>query len=104
MQTWLARTKDLVNKYRPDLLYFDGGAPFGEIGLEIPNYANWADGKWIIEGTDVSPDVTVEQDQTAVLEGRDPQLDRAIAYLKEQIAAKPVPRPSPPPFPVKIKK
>jgi len=72
--------------------------------LSIPNYANWADGKWIIEGTGVAPDVTVEQDPTAVLEGRDPQLDRAIAYLKEQIAARPVPRPSPPPFPVKVKK
>jgi len=72
--------------------------------LNIPNYANWADGKWIIEGTGVTPDITVEQDSTAVLEGRDPQLDRAIAYLKEQIAARPVPRPSPPPFPVKVKR
>ncbi len=69
--------------------------------LNIPNYANWVEGAWIIEGTGVEPDITVEQDPNAVLEGRDPQLDRAIAYLKEKIAAQPVPRPTPPPFPVK---
>lgn len=69
--------------------------------LNIPNYANWADGEWIIEGTGVEPDIIVEQDPNAVLEGRDPQLDRAIAYLKEQIAAEPVVRPTHPPFPVK---
>ncbi len=69
--------------------------------LNIPNYANWADGEWIIEGTGVEPDITVEQDPNAVLEGRDPQLDRAIAYLKERIAAEPVFRPTHPPFPVK---
>jgi hypothetical protein len=33
--------------------------------------------------------------------GKDPQLDRAIAYLKEKLVAEPVLRPQPPPFPVK---
>lgn len=69
--------------------------------LNIPNYANWVDGEWIIEGTGVEPDITVEQDPKAVLEGNDPQLDRAIAYLKEQIEDRPVHRPSLPPYPVK---
>jgi len=69
--------------------------------LNIPNYANWVEGAWIIEGPGVEPDITVEQDPNAVLEGRDPQLDRAIAYLKEKIAAQPVSRPTPPPFPNK---
>jgi tricorn protease len=69
--------------------------------LNIPNYANWIDGEWIIEGTGVEPDILVEQDPKAVLEGRDPQLDRAIAHLKEQIVTKPVHRPTLPPFPVK---
>jgi tricorn protease len=74
----------------------DGGA------LYIPNYAAWApDGKWIIEGTGVTPDVEVENDPAAVLAGRDPQLDRAIAYLKEQIRKCPVVHPLPPPFPNK---
>lgn len=79
-----------------------GGYPLIDGGkLYIPNYAEWADGKWIIEGPGFQPDITVEQNPVAVLDGRDPQLDRAIEYLKEQIARKPVPRPTPPPFPVK---
>ena len=49
-QTWLIRTKDLVDKYHPDLLYFDGGAPFGEVGLQMMAYyynqnQKWNDGK-----------------------------------------------------------
>jgi len=45
-QTWLARTKDLVDQYHPDLLYFDGGAPFGEIGLEMMAYYYNQNKKW----------------------------------------------------------
>ena len=89
----------------------DGGKLF------IPNYGEWApestdgksgkdgkDGKgsrWLIEGTGAQPDEVVEQDPAAIMAGSDPQLDRAIAYLKEQIAKKPVPRPEPPAFPNK---
>ena len=33
---WFARIKDLVDQYHPDLLYTDGGAPFGnEVGLSL---------------------------------------------------------------------
>jgi len=32
---WFARIKDVVDKYQPDLLYSDGGVPFGDIGLRI---------------------------------------------------------------------
>lgn len=50
MQSWYKRTKDLVDSYQPDLLYFDGGVPFGDIGLKIvSHYYNqnqkWHDGK-----------------------------------------------------------
>jgi alpha-L-fucosidase len=32
---WFARIKDVIDKYQPDLLYSDGGVPFGEVGLRI---------------------------------------------------------------------
>jgi alpha-L-fucosidase len=32
---WYARIKDALDKYHPDLLYSDGGVPFGEVGLSI---------------------------------------------------------------------
>jgi alpha-L-fucosidase len=32
---WFRRIKDVIDRYHPDLLYTDGGVPFGAIGLRI---------------------------------------------------------------------
>lgn len=32
---WFARIKDVIDRYQPDLLYSDGGVPFGETGRRI---------------------------------------------------------------------
>lgn len=37
-QSWLERTTDLVDNYHPDLLYFDGGLPFEDVGLRLVAY------------------------------------------------------------------
>ena len=70
--------------------------------LYTPNYAAWTpeDG-WIIEGLGAEPDMVVEDDPKALMEGRDPQLDAAIDYLKKKLAESPLKRPSPPPYPDK---
>jgi alpha-L-fucosidase len=34
-QEWFNRIKDLVDQYQPDLLYTDGGIPFGEVGRSL---------------------------------------------------------------------
>jgi alpha-L-fucosidase len=40
-QMWFKRIKDLVDSYQPDLLYTDGGVPFGEVGRSlIAHYYN----------------------------------------------------------------
>jgi len=81
-----------------------GGYPLVDGGLLfIPNYAAWSpkDG-WIIEGRGVVPDIDVEQDPAALLAGHDPQLDRAIAYIREQWAKNPVQHPMPPAYPRKV--
>ena len=70
----------------------DGGKVF------IPNYAAYMDGKWLIEGYGATPDIEVEQDPAAVMAGKDPQLDRAIAELKALLEKKPVVQPEHPPF------
>ena len=36
------------------------------------------DGKWAVEGVGVSPDIEVIQDPKSVLNGNDPQLERAV--------------------------
>jgi tricorn protease len=57
------------------------------------------DGKWIIEGHGVDPDIVVENDVPAVLAGRDPQLERGVAEVLKQLQEHPKkfpPRPAPP--------
>lgn len=40
-ESWLKRHTELVDKYHPDLLYFDGGIPHGQYGMElIAHYLN----------------------------------------------------------------
>ena len=34
-QNWYRRTKELIDKYNPDLLYLDGGLPNGDYGLNL---------------------------------------------------------------------
>lgn len=76
----------------------DGGQVF------VPEQGtNDVDGSWIIEGHGVDPDIEVDNDPAAVNAGRDPQLERAIAYLLEKIQKEPRRLPLRPPDPVKTK-
>ncbi|HEX4498153.1 MAG TPA: S41 family peptidase [Thermoanaerobaculia bacterium] len=72
----------------------DGGQIFvpeaGSVSME---------GKWIIEGHGVDPDIVVENDVKSVLDGRDPQLERGVAEVMKKIQSDPKvfpKRPKPP--------
>ena len=56
-------------------------------------------GKWEIENHGVAPDVEVDLDPKAVAEGRDPQLDRAVAIAMDELKKNPPPQPHKPPYP-----
>jgi alpha-L-fucosidase len=45
-QTWLLRTTDLIDKYHPDLLYFDGGIPYVDVGLGLVAHFYNENQKW----------------------------------------------------------
>jgi tricorn protease len=76
----------------------DGGTVF------VPEFGtNRIDGEWVIEGHGVDPDIEVENDPAAVLEGRDPQLERAVAEVLEAIRRDPRRLPERPAPPVKTK-
>jgi tricorn protease len=62
-----------------------------------------ARGNWAVEGRGVEPDIVVENDAKSVLDGRDPQLERAVAELEKLVASKPAALPQRPPAPVKTK-
>jgi tricorn protease len=59
------------------------------------------EGIWLIEGHGVDPDMVVDNLPHATFNGKDAQLEAAIAYLKEQIREHPVDIPEPPPYPDK---
>ena len=50
------------------------------------------------------PDVEVEQRPADVIAGRDPQLEKAIAIVLEELKKNPPASPKRPPFPVKTMK
>ncbi|MGA9422226.1 MAG: S41 family peptidase, partial [Rhodanobacteraceae bacterium] len=82
-----------INNWGP---LIDGGDVY------VPQFATAnTEGKYVIEGHGVDPDIEVKEDVSAELNGRDPQLDRAISELQKEIAAHPVKLPPAPPEPVK---
>ncbi len=59
------------------------------------------DGEWIIEGHGVDPDIEVDNDPAALIEGRDPQLERGVEEVVKMIKESPRSLPSRPAAPVK---
>jgi len=72
----------------------------GEVYVPQFGYAN-ARGEWDVEGEGVSPDIVVDNDPVALLEGRDPQLVRGIAEVMQRIEADPPRIPQRPADPVR---
>jgi tricorn protease len=75
----------------------DGGS------VTAPNLAFWTEEGWRVENEGVPPDIEVEQTPAEVLAGHDPQLERAIAVVMEELKAHPVPTLKRPPYPVRLK-
>jgi tricorn protease len=64
--------------------HHDGGTVFvPEFGTADEN------GRWIIEGHGVDPDIVVEQDPLQVLQGHDPQLERGVQEIMKHLPAMP---------------
>ena len=59
--------------------------------------------QWIIEGHGVDPDIVVENDPKSVIDGRDPQLERAVAEVLKAWRREPMQLPKRPADPVKTK-
>ena len=78
----------------PELM--DGGA------ITAPNLAFWDPEKgWTVENEGVPPDIEVEQTPADVIAGRDPQLERAIQIVMDELKKNPPAAPRRPAFPVK---
>ncbi|MEP6800426.1 MAG: PDZ domain-containing protein [Acidobacteriota bacterium] len=76
----------------------DGGT------ITAPNLAIWdAEKGWIVENEGVAPDIEVEQTPADVIAGRDPQLEKAISVVMEELKKHPAPPAVRPPYPVKTR-
>ena len=72
----------------------DGG------GVRAPNGAVYGlEGQWEVENFGVAPDIEVEFDPAAWRAGRDPQLEKAVEYLLEEIRKNPPKTYKRPPYP-----
>jgi tricorn protease len=82
-----------INSWGPAI---DGGEIF------VPQFASAStEGQYVVEGHGVDPDIVVEQDVSALLAGKDPQLDRGIQELQKAVQAQPYKMPPRPADPVK---
>ena len=72
----------------------DGGS------ITAPNLAFWTpEDSWLVENEGVPPDIEVEQTPADVIAGRDPQLERAIAVVMEQLKKTPPVKTTRPAYP-----
>ncbi len=85
-EVWLSSGNTLVDR---------GIATAAESGVYGP------EGKWLIEGHGVDPDIIIDNPPHATYQGQDAQLEYAIKFLQEQIQKNPVTVPQHPPFPDK---
>ncbi len=68
--------------------------------ITAPNFAWFNLQKdWEIENAGVGPDIEVDMDPALVRQGRDPQLERAVSYLLDELKKKPLPKHEQPDYP-----
>jgi tricorn protease len=79
----------------PELM--DGGE------ITAPNLAFWTENGWSVENEGVPPDIEVEQTPKDVIAGHDPQLEKAIQVVMEELEKHPPVTPKRPPYPNKVK-
>lgn len=62
------------------------------------------DGEWAVEGEGISPDIEVMQDPKALLEGHDPQLERAVVEAKKLMSTQGIELKKEPAPPIRYKR
>jgi tricorn protease len=69
--------------------------------VTAPNLAIWTEDGWIVENEGVPPDVEVEQTPADVIAGHDPQLERAIRIVLDELEKNPPQKPKRPAYPIR---
>lgn len=70
--------------------------------ITAPNVGIWSeDGGWVVENVGVPPDIEVEQLPAEVIAGKDPQLEKAIEVILEELKKNPPKKAKRPPYPIR---
>ncbi len=80
----------------PELM--DGGS------VTAPNLAIWTEDGFIVENVGVAPDIEVEQWPADIINGRDPQLEKAIEVALRELEKNPPKEPVRPPYPIRVRR
>lgn len=68
--------------------------------ITAPRMAFWSpDGEWDVENHGVTPDVEVDHDPQAVRAGHDPQLEKAVQIILDELKKNPLPQHKKPAYP-----
>jgi len=78
--------------------FIDGGS------VTAPNLAIWTNDGFVVENVGVEPDIEVEQSPAEVINGKDPQLEKAIEVALKELEKNPPEKPVRPPYPVRVSK
>ena len=72
--------------------------------VSVPKWAIYSpEGEWDAENVGVPPDIEVEMTPKLVIEGHDPQLEKAVEVVLEELERSPVKKVSRPPYPNRVK-
>jgi tricorn protease len=70
--------------------------------ITVPEFAAFGlEGEWVIENHGVDPDIEVDNLPNLVIQGHDPQLERAIEVIMKKIEEEPRKLPERPPYPIR---
>jgi tricorn protease len=72
--------------------------------ITAPNVAFWNKDGWRIENEGIAPDIEIEQLPAEVAAGKDPQLEKAIQVVLDELKQNPPEKPVQPAYPVKVRK
>ncbi len=78
--------------------FIDGGS------VTAPNLAIWTNEGFVVENAGVAPDIEVEQLPADIINGKDPQLEKAIEVALKELEKNPPVEPVRPPYPVRVRK
>jgi len=71
--------------------------------VTAPNLAIWTEDGWVVENEGVPPDIEVEQTPAEVIAGHDPQLEKAIQVVMDELKKNPPKKLQRPPYPIRVK-